>query len=303
MSTLPPRLVLVPLLVLAACGRPPDLLREPSTGRPGDDGTDGPYGALRVYREIPTRVTDVRAVDVVVPATYDGEPDVSGAPYPAVVIVHGGFVDRTRYGWLAAHLATRGYVAILPEHEALLAITEPGNGALALDAVRGWARDEADPLGGLVALDGPTAVMGHSLGGVMATRHWLVDETVDGLVMMAAVPNPGDPVEDALARPVLSLVGRDDGYISPDEVAAAMPRFPTPPWTGIVEGMNHTDWADDATPSELARDLGASRPQPETRRAALRAIDAYLDELLREGAASFDGAFDGVTRVDLGGAE
>jgi len=292
---------LAPLLLVAACGRPPDLLREPSVGRPGDDGTDGPWGALRLYREMSARVTDVRAVDVVVPATYDGEPDASGAPYPIVVIVHGGFVDRTRYGWLAAHLATRGYVAVLPEHEALLAITEPGNGALALGAVRRWARDEHDPLADLVSLDGPAAVVGHSLGGVMATRQWLVDETLDGLVLLAAVSNPGDPVEEALPRPVLSLVGRDDGYLAPEEVVADMPRFPTPPWTGIVEGMNHTDWADAATPSELARDGVATRSQPETRRAALRAIDAYLDAMLRQGVASFDGAFEGVTRADPGG--
>lgn len=286
------------ILVLSACSPVVATLRSPDPSRAGEDGTEGPFGAATARLAITTRVTDVRGLDVVYPSTSEGTPDLSGAPWPIVVMLHGGFVDRARYTWLGAHLATRGYVTLLPEHEAQLAILEPGNGDLALQAVRRWSADPGHPLAGLTDTTAPVAVAGHSLGGVMAARQWLLDDTIAGLVMIASVTNPSDTIEEAPPRPVLSLVGSEDGYLDPLDVVQDAPRFPSPPWIGVVDGMTHIDWTDDATARELAADKPATRPQGSTRRDAQRVLDAWLDAVLVEGATTFDGVFSGVEEVE-----
>ncbi|MEQ1503920.1 MAG: hypothetical protein ABMB14_16885, partial [Myxococcota bacterium] len=118
--------------IAAGCARDPVRLVEPDPARTGEPGVDGPYGVARLDLRVPARVTDAIPVAVVYPADDALGPAVAGAP--AVVFVHGGGVVPDRYVWLASHLATRGYAVVLPEAWLDLAIFEPGNGALALDA-------------------------------------------------------------------------------------------------------------------------------------------------------------------------
>ncbi|WP_299410317.1 alpha/beta hydrolase [Acaryochloris sp. IP29b_bin.148] len=61
----------------------------------------------------------------------------SDQPYPVVVISHGFNSDRSTYAYLAQHLASHGYVVIMPEHSG-------SNGQQIADLFRGRAQDVID---------------------------------------------------------------------------------------------------------------------------------------------------------------
>lgn len=231
--------------------------------------------ALTTFR-MAAAVSESRRVRVVYPADQDGQPDDRGAPYPAAVLLHGGFVAPERYEWLAAHLATRGIVTILPSHSFQLALFESGNGGLALSAVRG----RRGLLKDLIDDDSGAVVLGHSLGGVAAGHEWVEDETFDGLALLAAIPNPADPVEDVEDRPVLALTGSADERIVPGDVADGLAPIEAPLFFGVIEGMNHYDWTDGASKADLASDGAPTVPQDETRLIAQAAIDGFIDATL-----------------------
>jgi predicted dienelactone hydrolase len=102
--------------------------------------------------------------------------DLSGSPYPLVILSHGFSLGRTAYAWLAEHLASHGFVVIAPEHKERWepsfttfwppAITRPQDVLTVLAYV-----DEQVGAGG--ALEGLVnaelvAVIGHSSGGYTA---------------------------------------------------------------------------------------------------------------------------------------
>ena len=49
-------------------------------------------------------------------ALLDAEPDLSGGPYPLVVISPGYGEFRPRYAYLAEHLASQGFAVVVPDH-------------------------------------------------------------------------------------------------------------------------------------------------------------------------------------------
>ena len=287
--------LLAGLLCLAACGpKGPTAVTAPDTARTGDAGADGPFGAAFVRARTQARLSEQVAYEVDYPATADGTPDPAGSPDPVVVLEQGGLVAPPRYRWLAAHLATRGYVVVMADHTADLAITQVDNGRLALDAVLGGR----GPAAGLVDPGGPVAVVGHSLGGVVATWEWLADDRLTALGLLASYPQDGDPVGDRAGSPELSLAGTDDGQASVADVRAGSERFAAPKVLGVVSGMTHFAWTDDPKASELAKDGHLGRPLAEVRRDALGLLDTWLDAVLRHdpGAAQrlASGTFPGV---------
>jgi pimeloyl-ACP methyl ester carboxylesterase len=210
-----------------------------------------------------------------------------------VVFIHGGLVEPERYHWLAAHLATRGWVSVLPESDLRLAIFEPGNGEVALDHLQQLAEHD-EGLKGIVSPSSPVITMGHSLGGVLAARQWASDPGVDGLVLLASFPADGDPIEDAAVRPVLSLVGTTDG-IDVERLETQLDRFAGEVVDARIDGMNHYAWCDNTTDAELAGDGDQRRPILSTRTDALRVLDTWLDVHVFEAEpVLLDGPFPGV---------
>ncbi len=274
------------LLLLLACAPvgTPELLLEPDPDRadllPGERG---PYGAALVEARAQARVSDAIALDILYPADDAGSPAVTDAP--VVVFIHGGFVDPTRYHWLAAYLATRGWVSVLPEADLHLAITEPGNGDLALNRLQELSR-RSDALRDLAGE--PVLAMGHSLGGVMASAQWARDEDVDGLVLLASFPADFTNVEEG-DGPVLALTGTTDVF-DWENLEAQLDRVPGPVTDARIDGMNHYAWTDEASDADLAGDGPQTRPVATTREDALRVLDTWNevrwfggDEALLEG--------------------
>ncbi|MEO0605250.1 MAG: alpha/beta hydrolase, partial [Myxococcota bacterium] len=192
--------------------------------------------------------------------------------------------------------ATRGYVTVLPRAELDLAISQPGNGAVALDALRRTARGDG-PLAGIVADDGPVAVGGHSLGGVMAARQWARDDGLDLLMLMASFPANGDPIEDQAGRAVIGVSGTTDQSLTADDfVDRNLERFgETSLW--LVDGLNHYGWTDDATEGELAGDGPLEGELDDLRGTALTLLDRALDVHLRQAGLDLDAPVAGATQV------
>lgn len=196
-----------------------------------------------------------------------------------IVLVQGGAVDVTRYRWLADDLASHGYVVIAASHLANLAIFDVEASLRALRAVRAAA--EGGALAGRIAPGAPVW-LGHSLGGVVATKAWLnaAAPEVAALGLLASIPDPADTLPDAQV-PVLSVVGDADGSIAPDEVAEGAARFDDVRVVRIA-GMNHYDWTTGASAEDLAKD-GPSAGTVPAQRAATRLLLAFVRSVYRAG--------------------
>lgn len=289
------------LALLLACRPVPDeasvVWTAPDPARDGLLGLDGPMGAAAVEFSVLARATDVVPVTVFFPSDAEGWPDPEALPAPTVLFVQGGAVDAERYGWLLAHLATRGYVGVLADHARDLAFFQPD------DSIYAWERlgelaGEPGTLDGVILPDGPAAVAGHSLGAVVAAGLWADDARLSGLAMLAGYPAGGADIEARAGVPALAMAGSTDEKSPPETIDAQTARFEDPFWLAVVEGMNHYAWTEDATERELSGDGAVQGSLEEVRAAALGVLDTFLDAAVREddeALARLDaGVFDGV---------
>jgi dienelactone hydrolase len=295
----PPLRALSPLLwLLAACGpaETGTLLLDPDPEATGALGERGPAGAALWDLRGLTRAQEGLRFDVVAPATAAGAVDPAG-PYPAVLLLQGGLVEVASYRWLAAHLATRGYLVVSPVHPLDLALGEPGQGRAALDHVEAWAAGDGG-LSGAVEPGAPAAAVGHSLGGVVAAQLWAGDPQITELVLLASFPAGGTPVEDQ-PGPALSVLGADDAVADPAGLRDGAARLPAGSRLAVVDGLNHYGWVKPLSEADAAKEPAPSRPPAEARADALRPLDAWLDaRLLGDTAAAAAleaGAFEGVS--------
>ncbi len=120
---------------------------------------------------------------------------------PAIVLVHGGFVDGS--GWRGV------YDRLVAEGHRVAVVQNP---TVSLDG------DVAATKQVLDALDGPAVLVGHSYGGVVITETG-TDERVAGLVYIAAfAPDKGESVNTLIAdpppgAPVPPILPPRDGYL------------------------------------------------------------------------------------------
>ncbi|HSC27362.1 MAG TPA: hypothetical protein VLD67_08815, partial [Vicinamibacterales bacterium] len=106
-------------------------------------------------------------------AARDADADLTGGPYPVVILSPGYAISATTYGWLAEHVASYGFAVIAAEHSENLdpsllwraTVERPRDVA----TVRAYILDEARQ-GVLRGLADPArvAVIGHSYGGYTA---------------------------------------------------------------------------------------------------------------------------------------
>lgn len=281
------------VLLLGCTPEAPTLLLAADPARSGLPGDEGPNGALALSTTVAARVSEAIDVTLVIPVDEDEKP--AGSDWPVVVLVQGGLVPPERYLWMASHWASRGYATVAPSFPMDLALFASDNAVSALRELRQHPPSLVDPA---FSAETPAAVTGHSLGGVVAAKAWLdAPETFTALGFWASYPDTADDVSAKDGRPVLSLIGDAEGEARVDDAREGAARFGDTPWFGVIDGMNHYQWTDDATEKELSNDGVATRDLPSTRHDALVVIDTFLDAHLRDDPA----ALDSLTNADFSG--
>lgn len=277
------------VLLCSGCETASVEVRAPDATRVTTLGEDGPYGVMRFERTVRVRVDASVDCDVLVP--FEGARSLrQGAP--VVVFVQGGLVSRARYRWLGTHLATRGFVVIAPGHALDLAFFEQGNALDVLATLRRASAREGDALSGVLR-EGPVAMIGHSLGGVVAAGAWdAAPETVSHLALLASYPQ-GDTLTPRTAGRALTLVGDRDGRTSLEDAArgaAALRTSGVPVTHAVIAGMSHMQFADDVTADEAANDGVPEVTTDVARARTLMLLDALLADLAgdAEGARLLD---------------
>jgi pimeloyl-ACP methyl ester carboxylesterase len=261
-------------------------------------GERGPYGVLRVPRRVRVRVDATLDVTVLVPLEAAG---TTARTRPVAVLVHGGLVSPDRYEWIGVHLATRGFVVLVPSHALDLAFFEQENALAALRVLRERSRAGGDPLEGTMD-DAPAAILGHSLGGVVASSLWDEHpEDFDELVLFASFP-ASSTLRTRRGGRALSIHGAADARVTLAQASDGVRALATsgrPATLAVIDGMNHMQIADRVTASE-AEAAGTATIDESSARARLRwLVDALLWPRVGGAADALDDDAewpDGVTR-------
>lgn len=267
-------------LVLGAAlgaGCAPERVKDASSER--GLGNLGPYAVDRFDRTFRVRVDESVFAEVYRPVDAFETP-VDAAPL--AVVVQGGLVPIERYRWLAIHLASRGMIAVMPQHPLDLAFFGQPNVIDVAHAVRAASNDEGDPLFGAVA-DAQGLITGHSLGAVVAAKGWtFAPGQFSHLAMIAGLPDPADieAVQERQGGKVLSVVGAEDARIGPQEVAEGAAPFGDRATVAVVEGANHYQYTNDPTADELATDGEATVSIEVAQQRAMALIDLFIADLV-----------------------
>ena len=144
-----------------------------------------------------------------------------------VIIYPGARIDVKAYAPLANRLAQNGYkvfavdmpfnMAIFSSHKADKVIEENKD-------IENWV------------------IVGHSLGGAMATKALETNNKIKGIVYLASYPS-GDALKNTGAK-VLSIWGSKDGVINFDNMINAREYLPVDTKYVEIEGGNHSAFGD-----------------------------------------------------------
>jgi len=152
-----------------------------------------------------------------------------------VIVYPGGKVEAKAYMGLLLQLADQGVTSILVDMPFNLAV---------------FNVDAAESAQELAPNIQTWYLMGHSLGGAMASSYLKDDQTIEGLILLAAYP-----INDRDIR-TLQIVGSEDGILD-------FTKLDDQRETYIIEGGNHAYFADygdqegdnDATISKTQQQL------------------------------------------------
>lgn len=186
--------------------------------------------------------TDIIDVHVFFPSTSDGA--MAPGAHPAVVYIHGGLVPPERYFWFGTELAKRGWIVAFPEHPLNLAFFSIDNGRAAQSLLlkppaRSLLENAVEP--------SRMAAVGHSLGGVVATKLAL-GGGFRSVVLHASVADTADHTALSTAMlPSLFLVGTRNCGVTREGYQSGWKAFPSPTALVFIEGLTHYGFTDALT--------------------------------------------------------
>ncbi|KAA3635722.1 MAG: alpha/beta fold hydrolase [Armatimonadetes bacterium] len=167
-------------------------------------------------------------------ATPGAAYDLTGGPYPLVVVSPGFAVTGSSYAWLAEQVVSHGFVVVAPEHRESLdpsglwraTINRPVDVLAVLDHLDIESRLGGE-YGGLIDI-GTVAVVGHSYGGytAIATAGARLDTEVFSETCAAAYAD-----DDPLTFQCDALDGRSDDMAA----LSRLERVPTGLWPAVAD--------------------------------------------------------------------
>ena len=176
--------------------------------------------------------------------------DAAAGPYPIIAFGHGFLSAVTLYASTGAHLASWGFIVILPQTQGGLL---PSHSALAADMASSldWLDSEgaapASPWFG--AVDGDRrGVMGHSMGGGCALLAAQSDPRIRAVIPMAAADtNPSSVTASAGVRTATRLiVGSQDTIVPPSTANPMYANLRGPSQLVSITGGSHCGFIDSA---------------------------------------------------------
>lgn len=183
-------------------------------------------------------------------ATVGAPFDPAAGPCPIIAFGHGFVTTVDRYASTASHLATWGFVVILPQTQGGLA---PSHSALAADlnASMDWLESESVRTGSpwLGAVDGSRrGVMGHSMGGGCSLLAAASDPRVRAAVPMAAADtNPSSVAACLSVRcPTRLIVGSQDTIVPPGTSDPMFDNLPGEAQLLSISGGYHCGFIDSS---------------------------------------------------------
>jgi len=216
------------------------------------------------------------------------------SPFPLIVLLQGGLVDKSLYKDFAESLAIRGYVVVVPNHFVIAGgppgIPLPPGGyppALyssryapgdVLKDVKVRISDPSSPLYDIVDIDN-MGVAGHSFGGVISLHsisstcntvplicppsppYEIPPELKAAVVFGTSLVSPfGGPPQDIDNQvPSFFIQGSDDGLSTVDELAISYENIEVPKGWIELEGANHWMMTNVQNPPTNSPD---PNPQP-----------------------------------------
>lgn len=256
-----------------------------STAVHADLADPGPFSAGWQIVTIPRPDGQTFTSQLYYPATNagNGTPyDGSGAPYPAVTFGHGFMVPPKFYRSTLEHLASHGYLVVVPEsYMTFLFPSHQGFGEdfrYSLDFLESENANPASWLFGQVDT-AHFGMAGHSMGGGSSILAVAADSRVQALITLAAAETIPSAIAQMpnISAPVRLITGDQDGIVNWLNNTLAMYNAGRPPrQLLLILGGCHCGFLDSNIPFCDSGSLPRSQQLEITRREMVTFFDLYL---------------------------
>ncbi len=259
-------------------------------GAVSDPALDGAFTAARQTVSVPGMAGAALTTDVFFPAQA-GLVDPAAAPCPVVVLGHGFLQSRERHRNQGLHLASRGYIVLIPDFNAA---SDHGRNADELRKCIDWIEarhaDAGSIFCGAVAT-GRIGATGHSAGGLSAIVAAARDRRIRALAPMDPVDSGGIGAAALAGVAVpLAITHSEPSACNAGGSAEQLYAAAGAPNRRVkVIGANHSDPQDPAGALSI---LTCGRPNPARQALYRRYVTGWFEYHLRDDARYGGWAFD-----------